>query len=191
MGNRQIDGSSRVKLVKESEKLRASALDKALLERQGPHERAATVGKNADKLSTAFLLSKPGPHSGIPGSFFSEQILALMAVPSVLCRGKVGERVGRLIVDQWGDAVLNATLPGNHFIRGDNMMKNEVNNLFKYCGILSQVEPYGALVPQQPLNRTQAFRAAQTIIPDLRVELPEEAGTSRKYLEVKTVSGGT
>ena len=98
MGNRQIDGSSRAKLVKESEKLRASVLDKALLERQGPHERAATVRKNADKLSTAFLLSKPGPHSGIPGSFFSEQILALMAVPSVLCRGKVGERVGRLIV---------------------------------------------------------------------------------------------
>lgn len=55
------------------------------------------------------------------------------------------------------------------------------------------MEPYGVfadLVPQQPLNRAQGFRAAQTIIPDIRVELPDEAsGTKRSYLEVKTVTG--
>ena len=55
------------------------------------------------------------------------------------------------------------------------------------------MEPYGVfgdLVPQQPLNRAQAFRAAQTIIPDLSVELPDAlGGTTRHYVEVKTVSG--
>ena len=153
------------------------------------------VRKNADKLSTAFLLSKPGPHTGIQSIFFSEQLLALLAVPSVLCRGKVGERVGRLTVDQWGDAVLNATLPGNHFTRGHDTLKNALNSLLKYCGILSEVEPYGVfadLVPQQPLNRAEGFRAAQTIIPDIRAEMPDElAGTRRTYMEVKTVSGLT
>ena len=35
-----------------------------------------------------------------------------------------------------------------------------------------------------------AFRAAQTIIPDIRAELPDTlGGTRREYLEVKTVSG--
>ena len=75
------------------------------------------------------------------------------------------------------------------------MMKNTLNSLFKYCGINSEVEPYGVfsdLVPQQPLNRAEAFRAAQTIIPDIRAELPDDLGvTSRKYLEIKTVSGLT
>ena len=54
-------------------------------------------------------------------------------------------------------------------------MKNTLNTLFRYCGILSEVEPYGVfadLIPQQPLNRAEAFRAAQTIIPDIRAELP-------------------
>ena len=60
-------------------------------------------------------------------------LLALLAVPSVLCRGKVGEKVGRLTVDEWGDAVLNATLPGNHFTRGHDTLKITLNSLLKYC----------------------------------------------------------
>ena len=122
-------------------------------------------------------------------------MLALLAVPSVLCRGRVGERVGNLVVDKWADSVLNATLAGGHNTRGHNILKNTLNSLFRYCGILSEVEPYGVfgdLVPQQPHNRAQAFRAAQTIIPDLRAELPDSlGGTRREYLEVKTVSGLT
>ena len=62
--------------------------------------RAVLVRKNADKLSNAFLLSKPGPHTGIQSIFFSEQMFALLAVPSVLGRGEVGESVGKLTVDE-------------------------------------------------------------------------------------------
>ena len=138
-------------------------MNKVLEELPDQGHRAVMVRKNADKLSTAFLLSKPGPHTGIQSIFFSEQLLALLAVPSVLCRGKVGERVGRLTVDEWGDAVLNATLPGNHFTRGHDTLKNALTSLLKYCGIFSEVEPYGVfadLVPQQPLNRAERFRVA-------------------------------
>ena len=85
MGAGKVDGSTRALMVKEAEKLRAGALDKALEEIQDQTVRAKLVRKNVDKLSTAFLLAKPGPHSGIPSPFFSEQILALMAVPSLLC----------------------------------------------------------------------------------------------------------
>ena len=195
MGQGKTDGSTRIFLVKEAEKLRADALDKVLQELPDQQQRAVLVRKNIDKLSTAFLLSRPGAHSGIASIHFSERLLSLLAVPSLLCRGKVGEKVGNLKVDQWGDAVLNTTVPGGHFTRGHDDLKNTMNSLFKYSGILSEVEPYGVfadLVPQQPLNRAEGFRAAQTIIPDLRAELPDAAaGTRRSYLEVKTVSGFT
>ena len=193
LGEGKTDGSTRGLMVKEMEKLRATALDKSMAEFPDQSERSVLVRKNTDKISFAFLLSKPGPHSGIPSTHISEQLLALLAVPSVLCRGRVGEKVGKLKVDQWGDNILNATIPGNHFIRGHNTMKNTLNSLFKYCGILSEVEPYGVfadLIPQQPLNRNQAFRAAQAIIPDIRAELPDNnGGTKTTYIERKTVSG--
>ena len=179
-------------MVREVERLRAAALTKAMEDFPDRTARPVMVRKNTDKLSFAFLLAKPGPHSGIPSVHFSEQLLALLAVPSVLCRGKVKEKIGQLKVDKWGDNVLNATLPGGHFTKGHNIMKNTINTLFRYCGILSEVEPYGVfadLVPQQPLNRAQAFRAAQTIIPDIRAELPEGGVMKRTYIEVKTVSG--
>ena len=135
MGEGRTDGSSRALMMKEAEKLRAAAMEKSLKELPDQSERAVLVRKNTDKLSTAFLLAKPGPHSAIPAIFFSEQLCALLAVPSVLCRGKEGERVGRLTVDKWGDAIMNATLQGGHFLKGHNMMKNTLKSLFKYCGI--------------------------------------------------------
>ena len=58
---------------------------------------------------------------------------------------------------------------------------------------MSEVEPYGVfadLIPQQPLNRVQGNQARQSIIPDIRADLPDpELGTKRTYLEIKTVSG--
>jgi len=193
LGEGKTDGSTRGLMVKEMEKLRATALDKSIAEFTDQSERSVLVRKNTDMISFAFLLSKPGPHSGIPSTHISEQLLALLAVPSVLCRRRVGEKVGKLKVDQLGDNILNATIPGNHFIRGHNTMKNTINSLFKYCGILSEVEPYEVfadLIQQQPLNRNQAFRAVQAIIPDIRAELPDNnGGTKTTYIEVKTVSG--
>ena len=193
LGEGRKDGSTRHLMVKEIERLRAAALKKYLEEYQDQSARPVLVRKNTNKTSTAFLLARPGPHNGIHGVYFSEQLLALLAVPSVLCRGREGERVGKLKVDKWGDNILNCNVPGGHFTRGHNIMKNTLNSLFKYCGLMSEVEPYGVfgdLIPQQPLNRILAHRASQAIIPDLRVELPvESGGTKPTYLEVKTVSG--
>ena len=196
LGEGSKNGSSRPLMVKEMEKLRADALDKALKEFPDKTSRMVMVRKNADKLSFCFLLDRPGPHSGIASIHFSERILTLLAVPSVLCRGKVGQRVGKLKVDKWGDSVLNATIPGPHTISGHNLLKDTMNSLFRYCGILSEVEPYGVfgdLVPQLPLNRIQAGQARQLMIPDIRADIPDETGGSTKstLIEVKTVSGLT
>ena len=192
-GEGRTDGSTRHEMTKEIERLRAKALNMYMTDFPDQGARPVLVRKNTDKTSTAFLLSRPGPHTGIRSIYLSEQLLALLAVPSVLCRGREGERVGTLKVDKWGDSVLNATVPGNAFIRGHNNMKNTLKSLFSYCGILAEVEPYGVfadVVPQRALNRVQGHRASQAMIPDLRVELPcEKGGTKTSYLEVKTVSG--
>ena len=45
---------------------------------------------------------------------------------------------------------------------------------------------FADLIPQQPLNSNQAFRA---IIPDIRAELPDNNGGNKTtYIEVKTLS---
>lgn len=195
LGEGRTDGSSRALMVKEVERLQAAALDKSLEEHRNQKERMVVARRNTDKISTAFLLLPPGPHTSIEDVYFSEHILSLLAVPSLICRGKVGEKIGNMRVDEWGDNVLNATLQGDHFRSTHDYIKNVLNSLMNYSGIVSEVEPYGVfadLLPQQPLNRVEGFRARQSLIPDIRADLPDPAlGTRRTYIEVKTISGGS
>ena len=55
------------------------------------------------------------------------------------------------------------------------------------------MEPYGVfgeLILQLPLNRVQARQARDPLTPDIRVDLPDGAGaTKRTYIEIKTCSG--
>ena len=66
MGAGKVDGSTRALLVKEAEKLRSAALDKALEELPDQSVRAKMVRKNLDKFSTALFLASFWPYSGIP-----------------------------------------------------------------------------------------------------------------------------
>ena len=66
LGRGKTDGTSRASMVREVERLRAAALTKAMADFPDRTARPVMVRKNTDKLSFAFLLAKPGPHSGIP-----------------------------------------------------------------------------------------------------------------------------
>ena len=72
-------------------------------------------------------LGRPGPHTSINNIHFSEQILAILAIP--------------WMVDEYEDAVLNATCQDNHFTH--DQVKNSIKGLLSYDGIVSEVEPYG------------------------------------------------
>ena len=49
---------------------------------------------------------------------------------------------------------------------------------------------FADLTPQQALNRVQQNQARQSIIPDIRADLPHPTlGNKRTYIEIKTVSG--
>ena len=65
---------------------------------------------NRDKLSTALLQGLPGPH-GLSNAEFSEALALVLCMPSHACRDRVGHKVGKNVVDVYGDNVMSESLP--------------------------------------------------------------------------------
>ena len=197
------DGSTRGKLTEEREVLRAAAYRQAIYGYRDQSAMAVMAWKNRDKLSTAWLMALPGPDSSLTSPQFGEAMCLLLALPSLCCRDRVGEKVGRRRVDLFGVAVLNENLEGGGFTRRHDTVKLELNSMAAYCGVNSVCEPYGifgSLAPQQPLHRLQAGQARVVIRPDFLLELPDQAAHqlpsqhTRNVVEtladVKTISIG-
>jgi hypothetical protein len=88
---------------------------------------------------------------------------------------KVGEKVGGSNVDKFGVAVINANLPGGHWITRHNSIEQELASLCIYAGLPAECEPYGLfghLLPQQALHQLQRERKHQVLRSDLRLEIP-------------------
>ena len=121
-GDGSVNGSTRKKVTEQREKLRGSVIGEALKKHPDQKARPVLVWPQLDKLSSAWLLSLPGPHTGLPTSLFSEAVCSHLCLPSPACRDRVGERVGRSVVDRFGDAVMAAMLPGDTWrIRHDTV----------------------------------------------------------------------
>ena len=69
--------------------------------------RPVKIWPQMDKLSTSWLLSLPGPHNGLSTTIFSEAVCLNLGIPSPSCREKVGQRLGRVAVDYYGDKVMS------------------------------------------------------------------------------------
>ena len=81
-GESSLDRSTRRKLVQQREGLRQEVLAKALKEHNDRFARPVTVYPNFDKLSGAWLLSLPGPNTGIPTALFCEAMAAHLCLKS-------------------------------------------------------------------------------------------------------------
>ena len=82
--------------------------------------RPFTAFQNFDKMSGAWLLSLPGPSTGLSTSVFVEAMAAHLCLesPALRASGWVGRTVGRdrraAVIDKFGDAVMNCRdLPGD------------------------------------------------------------------------------
>jgi hypothetical protein len=84
IGEGAEDGSTRAKITKEREELRAAVLKKALTELD-PTARPVWSWKQRDKLSSAFLLNTPGAHSSLSTPIFREAVAALLCALSGFC----------------------------------------------------------------------------------------------------------
>ena len=75
--------------------------------------------KEKDKLSSAFLLSIPGPSSSLSSPIFAEAVATLLGLPSRICTDRPGKKVG-------GSRVILENLPGSHWTDRHNCMEQEV-----------------------------------------------------------------
>ena len=95
------------------ETLRGLVISKALELHPNQAARPVKVWPQLDKLSTAWLLSLPGPHNGLPSIIYSEAVCSNLCLPSPVCRDRLGERDGRAIVDQYVDNIMAAQIAGD------------------------------------------------------------------------------
>ena len=92
-----------------------------------PDQRGVGVSswKEKDKLSSAFLLTVPGPSSSLSSPIFTEALATMLCLPSRVCADRVGERRGGSRVDRLGVRVVLENLPGAHWVERHNMMEQE------------------------------------------------------------------
>ena len=165
VGKDRESGKTRHVVVEERDMLRRKVLSKALEEHPRQHLRPVWSWNQRDKLSSAWLLSLPGPHTGLSPQIFAEGLATLLCLPSPACVSKLGEKVGRKRVDTHGDNVNTATLAGDTWRTKHDVIKTTIGNLCRFAGILTTLEALGIFahqIPQEHLSR----RNRQSMIPD-------------------------
>ena len=135
IGDGSEDGSTRKRLCEKKEQLLGRVLKRGLLLHPDQTTGPVSSWKERDKLSTAFLLSLPGPHYGIPSDMFSEALATLLCAPSPACSARLGLTIGRSRVDLFGYKVINERMEGNHWVKRHDIVKAEVNALCAYTGL--------------------------------------------------------
>ena len=180
-------------MVEEREELRTKVLKQALADYPDTTARPVWSWKQRDKLFTAFLLNIPGAHTSLSSPIFSEAVAALLCVPSLVCRDRVGEVIADSRV--YGDRVVGQNLPSQGRVdKTIDSIKLELNGCCVYAGLQALCEPFGLFgqfLPQQPLHRLQYRQTVQCLRPDFLLHLPLPTGqVERKIANVKTVSLG-
>ena len=166
------------------EELRAKVLLQALVLHPQKQARAVTTWPQRDKLSAQWLLALPAYHTRMESELFAEAIAAQLCLPSLVCKGRVGEVVQRKKggevsrVDPFGDVVQAAQLPGDAFRRRHDRLKMLITRLCEWAGVGVQCEVFGLfahLIPQAELQQGLARgRKRQGLVPDFRLKFHRE-----------------
>ena len=192
-GTGSEDGGTRKLIVNQREELRAAVLGEALSRLRPPHNtsRPVLAWTNRDKLSTAWLQSLPGPN-GLNNAEFSEAMALVLCTPSPACQDRVGQKVGKSVVDKYGNAVMNEPLPGDHWRVRHDTVKMAISSLCSWARLEATAEVWGLfshLIPSEALSRFESGRKRQGMVPDFRFKIPSEHGESQvKLAELKLLS---
>ena len=188
-GEGSSDGSTRMAVVMQLESLRLQTLVQSLTEYPDRKARPVWSWPNRDKMTTAWLLSLPGPHSGLSTPIFREGLAMVLSLPSPSCRDRVGEKIGSSRVDEFGDNVKCEPLAGNGWKVRHDRPKMELMRMMGWCGMVVTCEVWGLfqhLVPQQALSRAEVGQQRQVMVPDFRVQLSSQRGhTETRLAELK------
>ena len=190
-GDGATDGSTRRKIVEQREELRGAVLKVALSRHPDQRQRAVMAWRNRDKLVTSWLQCLPGP-DGLHDAAFTEALALVMCMPSPACKERVGARIGRSVVDLYGDKIQATVLPGDHWRTRHDRIKMAINSLCTWARMSATVEVFGLfshLIPAQALSRMERGRKRQAMVPDFRLEMPHPTGGSWFQLaELKVLS---
>ena len=179
-GEGSTSGTTRAKLVEEREKLLGRVLLKALELHPEQTHRAVWSWPERDKLSAQWLLCLPGHDSTLTSEEFSQAFTALLCLPSPACIDPVrlGEAVGRRVVDKYGDNVVAQALQGDGYRRRHDELKRKLVGLMRWAGMDVQCEVFNlfsGLIPQEGLARLERGRKRQGLVPDFLLRVPGEA----------------
>ena len=114
-------------------------------------------------------------------------------MPSPACREYIGQKIGPgNTVDQYGDKVMSAKVPGDHWRTRHDNAKLEIASLCAYAKLDHTTEVFGLfahLIPQQALSRIEHGRKRQGLVPDFRLKTTSSTGATRYQLaELKIIS---
>ena len=176
VGQGSDNGSTRGLVARVRQDWRFRVLEKAIKDHENQGHRALCTWKERDKLTSAFLLANPGRGTSISAQVFAEGMATYLCLPSRVCKDRVGEKVGRGVVDKYGERIILEPLPGGHWTERHDTMAKEVAALCSYAGVMAEREPYGLfghLLPQEALSSSERNQVSQVLRPDLRMELPK------------------
>ena len=190
-GQGAIDGSTRRKLIVAREELRGAVMNESLSRMTNPRRRAVVAWQNRDKLSSSWLSCLPGP-DGISSQAFAEALAMSLCMPSPVCKDRVGSMVGKRSVDIFGDNIMSAALPGDHWRTRHDKLKMTLNSICTWARLPTTCEVWGLfshLIPNKALSRIEGGRKRQGLVPDFRLEMPSgTGGTEYRLAELKVIS---
>ena len=145
-----------------------------------------------DKLSSAWLQALPGPDSSLSSAEFSEAAAAALCIPSPACLEKLGQVIrGRQVVDLFGETVQSTITTGDHYRKRHDAYKMRLFQMCQWAGLEAEVEVFNlfaASIPQEGLSRMERGRKVQSIVPDMRISIPEEGNFVPRLHELKIIS---
>ena len=191
-GHGSSTGATRKAVVEQREMMRGKVLNKCLKEYHDRRARPAWSWPQRDKLSSQWLLALPAPGSDMSSAVFAEAFASHLCLPSPVCEGRLGEKLGRATVDRFGDSVQAASLPGDGWRTRHDSIKLLLNSLCRWAGLPVRCEVFGLfshLIPQAGLNRLERGRKRQGLVPDFQLGLIDERGEEKLVLaELKVIS---
>jgi hypothetical protein len=177
-----VSSGTRGKVVEAMEILHAKILNKALQEVRPTSTRAAWAWRRRDKVSAAWLLAISGYGTSLSSAQFAEAAASNICLPSPACSDRVGEVIrGNVEVDKYGENVQATAMVGDHWRSRHNTMLHHLANACMWAGLPVELEVlnlFTSLVRQEGLSPTEQARQLQTMIPDMKITMPE-AGTVR------------
>ena len=136
LGKGSVTGETRKKITSSRENTLALVLAKSLDLHRPKKDKPAWAWRQRDKLSTSWLLARPGADSTLSNAEFSETSANNLCLPSPACAGKLGEIIkGQKKVDMYGDVVQATNIPGDHWRHRHDQIKHVIGRLCMWAGL--------------------------------------------------------